>query len=302
MSNRELKKKLKEQGKLQKKSLLGAKTSRRISNAVVYAVLVLISLLWLFPLFGILLESFRVETKMQVSYLWPKEFGFDNYIRLFTETDFLVWFRNTGIMGVATAVLQTFFVLAMSYVLSRLRFGGRKLLMNLMLILGMFPGFLTMILIYKVFSDLGLTMEMAPLGLIIVYCASSGMGYYVSKGFFDTIPKSLDEAARVDGATRWQVFYKVIMPLSKPIVIYTVLMGFMAPWGDFMLASYIIHENSAGMSVAVGVFEWLSRGMVNTNYTMFCAAGVIVAIPVTTVFLLLQKYYVEGVTGGAVKG
>ena len=284
------------------KTGLGATASRRLGNTVVYVILVLITLIWLFPFFGIMLESFRVETKQQVSYLWPKEFGLDNYKRLFTETDFWPWFKNTGIMGVATAALQTFFILSMSYVLSRLRFKGRKGLMNLMLILGMFPGFLTMILIYKVFSDLGLTMQNAPLGLIIVYCASSGMGYYVSKGFFDTIPKSLDEAARVDGATRWQVFYKLIMPLSKPIVIYTVLMGFMAPWGDFMLASYIIHENSAGMNVAVGTFEWLSRTNLNEYYTTFCAAGVIVAIPVTLVFLLLQKYYVEGVTGGAVKG
>ena len=284
------------------KTGLGAKASRRLGNAVVYVILVLITLIWLFPFFGIVLESFRVETPAQVSYLWPKEFGLDNYIRLFKETDFFRWFTNTGIMGVCTAVLQTFFILSMSYVLSRLRFTGRKTLMNFMLILGMFPGFLTMILIYKVFSDFGLTMQMAPLGLIIVYCASSGMGYYVSKGFFDTIPKSLDEAARVDGATRWQVFYKVIMPLSKPIVIYTILMGFMAPWGDFMLASYLIHENSAGMSVAVGMYEWVSKTMVNQNYTMFCAAGVIVAIPVTAVFLALQKYYVEGVTGGAVKG
>ena len=284
------------------KTGLGAKASRRLGNAVVYVILVLITLIWLFPFFGIVLESFRVETPAQVSYLWPKEFGLDNYIRLFKETDFLRWFTNTGIMGVCTAVLQTFFILSMSYVLSRLRFKGRRGLMNFMLILGMFPGFLTMILIYKVFSDFGLTLNMAPVGLIIVYCASSGMGYYVSKGFFDTIPKSLDEAARVDGATRFQVFYKLILPLSKPIVIYTVLMGFMAPWGDFMLASYLIHENSAGMSVAVGMFEWLSRTMVNEKYTMFCAAGVIVAIPVTAVFLALQKYYVEGVTGGAVKG
>ena len=284
------------------KTGLGAKASRRLSNAVVYVILVLITLIWLFPFFGIVLESFRVETPAQVSYLWPKEFGFDNYIRLFKETDFFKWFINTGIMGVCTAVFQTFFVLSMSYVLSRLRFKGRRGLMNFMLILGMFPGFLTMILIYKVFSDFGLTMNMAPVGLILVYCASSGMSYYVSKGFFDTIPKSLDEAARVDGATRFQVFHKLILPLSKPIVIYTVLMGFMAPWGDFMLASYLIHENSAGMNVAVGMFEWLSRTNVNLNYTMFCAAGVIVAIPVTAVFLALQKYYVEGVTGGAVKG
>ena len=284
------------------KSGLGARASRRIANTIIYIVLTIITVVWLFPFFGILMESFKVDTKAMDGNLFPKEFGFDNYIRLFKETDFLKWFLNTAIMGIATAVFQTIIVLAMSYTLSRLRFKGRKGLMNLMLILGMFPGFLTMILIYKVFSDLGLTMQMAPVGLIIVYCASSGMGYYISKGFFDTIPKTLDEAARVDGATRLQVFYKVIMPLSGSIIIYTILMGFMAPWGDFMLASYLIHENSQGMSVAVGMFEWLSKTMLNTNYTMFCAAGVVVAVPVTTVFLCLQKYYVEGVTGGAVKG
>jgi len=284
------------------RSGLGAKAGRRLSNTVIYIILIIITLVWLFPFFGIIMESFKVNTTAMDGELFPEKFGFDNYIRLFTETDFLKWFKNTAIMGIATAVFQTVFVLMMSYTLSRLRFKARKPLMNLMLILGMFPGFLTMILIYKVFSDLGLTMQNAPVGLVIVYCASSGMGYYISKGFFDTIPKTLDEAARVDGATRLQVFYKVIMPLSGSIIIYTILMGFMAPWGDFMLASYIIHENSAGMSVAVGMYEWLSKTMVNTNYTMFCAAGVIVAVPVTTVFLCLQKYYVEGVTGGAVKG
>ena len=284
------------------KSGLGVRASRNLTNTFVYILLICITVIWLFPFIGIVLESFKVNTRAMDGEFWPGQFGLDNYIRLFKDTDFLKWFRNTAIMGLATAFFQTFFVLSMSYTLSRLRFKGRKFLMNFMLILGMFPGFLTMILIYKVFSDLGLTMEMAPVGLVIVYCASSGMGYYISKGFFDTIPTTLDEAARVDGATRWQVFYKVIMPLSGSIVIYTILMGFMAPWGDFMLASYIIHENSAGMSVAVGMYEWLSKTMVNTNYTMFCAAGVVVAVPVTTVFLCLQKYYVEGVTGGAVKG
>ena len=285
-----------------KKSGLGVRTSRTIGNTIIYIILIAITVIWLFPFFGIVMESFKVNTRAMDGELFPEKWGFDNYIRLFKETDFLLWFKNTAIMGLATAFFQTFFVLSMSYTLSRLRFKARKPLMNIMLILGMFPGFLTMILIYKVFSDLGLTLQNAPVGLIIVYCASSGMGYYVSKGFFDTIPKSLDEAARVDGANRAQVFYKVIMPLSGSIVIYTILMGFMAPWGDFMLASYIIHENSAGMSVAVGMYEWLSKTMVNTNYTMFCAAGVVVAVPVTTVFLCLQKYYVEGVTGGAVKG
>ena len=284
------------------KSGLGARASRRLANTIIYIILIAMTIVWLFPFFGIVMESFKVNTRGMDGELFPEKFGFDNYIRLFKDTDFLKWFINTGLIGVATAFFQTFFVLAMSYTLSRLRFKGRKALMNMMLILGMFPGFLTLILIYKVFYDLGLTMQMAPVGLIIVYCASSGMGYYVSKGFFDTIPKTLDEAARVDGATRLQVFYKVIMPLSGSIIIYTILMGFMAPWGDFMLASYLIHENSQGMTVAVGMFEWLSKTIVNTNYTMFCAAGVVVAVPVTTVFLCLQKYYVEGVTGGAVKG
>ena len=285
-----------------KKTGLGAKASRRLSNTIVYILLILMTVIWLFPFFGLILESFRVETRAQVGYLWPKEFGLDNYRYLFQKTNFLQWFKNTAIMGIAVSVLQTIFVLAMSYTLSRLRFKGRKLLMNFMLILGMFPGFLTLILIYKVFSDAGLTHANAPIGLIIVYCASSAMGYYVSKGFFDTIPKTLDEAARVDGATRAQVFYKVIMPLAKPIVIYTILMGFMAPWGDFMMAKYLSANIDAGKNVAVGMFTWVSKTNLNDMYTIFCAAGVTVAVPVTAVFLALQKYYVEGVTGGAVKG
>lgn len=285
-----------------KKRGLGAKASRRITNFVVYLLLIIIALTWLLPFFGIVLESFRIESKGQESYFWPKQFGFDNYIFLFQKTSFLKWFTTTALLGVVVAILQTGFVLSMSYTLSRLRFKGRKTLMNFMLILGMFPGFLTLILIYKVFSQFGLTEARAPLGLIIVYCASSAMGYYVSKGFFDTIPKTLDEAARVDGATRWQVFYKVIMPLSKPIVIYTILMGFMAPWGDFMMANYLAHGTDEGKNVAVGMFQWLDRTFINERYTAFCAGGVCVSVPVTAVFLALQKYYVEGVTGGAVKG
>ena len=285
-----------------KKSSIGAKTSRTVANTLIYIVLVVMTVVWMFPFFGIVLESFEVGTKAMDSNLWPIEFGFDNYIRLFTETKFLKWFGNTAFMGVFTALFQTFFILSMSYTLSRLRFKGRKGLMNMMLIMGMFPGFLTLILIKKVFWDLGLTDDMAPVGLIIVYCASSGMGYYVSKGFFDTISKSLDEAARVDGATRWQVFYKVIMPLSKPIIIYTILMGFMAPWGDFMLARYLSALDDLGKNVAVGMWQWLNAANPSAMYTTFCAAGVTVSIPVTAVFLSLQKYYVEGVTGGAVKG
>ena len=137
---------------------------------------------------------------------------------------------------------------------------------------------------------------------ILVYVASSGMGYYVSKGFFDTLPKSLDEAARIDGATRAQVLTKIILPLAKPIVIYTILTAFMGPFGDFVFARYISMNTSRGMNVAVGLWSWLTPDQVQYKYTMFCAGGVLVAIPVTILFMCLQKYYVEGVTGGAVKG
>ena len=286
----------------QAKRSLGLKASNMISNTIIYILLTVICVIWLVPFVCIVLQSFRCESTHVVGYVVPKQWGLDNYVRLFKETKFLTWYKNTFLIALCQAGGVTVVTLCMSYCLSRFRFKLRKPLMRFMLILGMFPGMLGMIILYNVLNDMGMTQANAVPGLILVGIASSGMGYYVSKGFFDTIPKSLDEAARVDGATRWQVFYKVIMPLSKPIIIYTILMGFMAPWGDFMMANYIAHQTSDGMNVAVGMFEWLSRTNLNTHYTMFCAAGVIVAIPVVTVFLLLQKYYVEGVTGGAVKG
>lgn len=280
---------------------MGIKAKNRLSNTLIYILLVVMTIIWLTPFVCILLQSFRVESTWQVGYVIPKQWGFDNYIRL-AKTDFWRWYTNTFIIAVAAAGLQTIIVLCMSYTLSRFRFKLRKPLMQFMLILGMFPGMLTMIILYRVLKDLGLTQAHAVPGLILVMVASSGMGYYVSKGFFDTIPKSLDEAARIDGATRLQVLYKIILPLSKPTVIYTILTAFMAPWGDFVFARYVSFGTSAGMNVAVGMFNWLNKDQIDGCYTMFCAGGVIVAVPVTLLFLFLQKYYVEGVTGGAVKG
>lgn len=280
---------------------MGLRTSRAITNTAIHILLIAISIIWLIPFICIVLQSFRVESTGQVGYVLPKVWGFDNYTRLFS-TDFTRWYTNTFIAALITALIQTVIVLCMSYTLSRFRFKMRKPLMRFMLILGMFPGMLSMIILYRVLKDLGLTQANATPGLILVYVASSGMGYYVSKGFFDTIPTSLDEAARVDGATRAQILYKIILPLSKPIVIYTILTAFMGPWGDYVFARYISFGTSAGKNVAVGLYDWLNRDSIANNYTMFCAGGVLVALPVTILFLFLQKYYVEGVTGGAVKG
>ena len=285
---------------LEKRSM-GLRASRAISNTVIYLILILMSIVWLIPFICIVLQSFRIESTWQVGYVIPQKWGWDNYIALW-NSDFKRWYLNTFVTALATAALQTVIVLCMSYTLSRFRFKMRNGLMRFMLILGMFPGMLTMIILYRVLKDLGLTQANAVPGLILVYVASSGMGYYVSKGFFDTIPKTLDEAARVDGATRAQVLTKIILPLAKPIVIYTILTAFMAPWGDFVFARYVSFGTSAGMNVAVGMYGWLQLDQIGQRYTMFCAGGVVVAIPVTILFMCLQKYYVEGVTGGAVKG
>jgi|GEM_PF-53285 len=295
------------------KQHMGLKATARISNTVIYVLLVIISVIWLAPFFCIVVQSFRVNPTGMTRYLFQNpdaalkegltiRFGLDNYRRLFAG-DFPRWYLNTFIIAVVVAAVQTIIVLCMSYTLSRFRFKLRKPLMQFMLILGMFPGMLTMIILYQVLKDVGLAGANAMPGLILVYVASSGMGYYVSKGFFDTIPKSLDEAARIDGATRAQVLYKIILPLAKPIVIYTVLTAFMGPWGDFVFAKYVTGVTPEAWNVAVGLQQWLSTTTnISENYTMFCAGGVVVAIPVVILFMCLQKYYVEGVTGGAVKG
>ncbi len=276
---------------------------RRMANIATYVILSVISIIWILPFVFLVFQSFRVETTGIVNYVFPQKWGFDNYVYLFSaNTNFLQWYFNTFIIALFVCVLQTIMQFMMAYTLSRFRFKLRKPLMNVMLVLGMFPGFLTMIVLYQVLKTIGLTGDNAVPGLILVSVASSGMGYYVSKGFLDTLPKSLDEAALVDGATRMQIFYKVILPLCKPILIYTILTSFMGPWGDYIFASVIALGSETGLNVAAGLYTWLSPAMISDNFTHFCAGGVIVAIPVMVLFMFLQKYYVEGVTGGAVKG
>ncbi len=278
----------------------------KISNTITYVILTLISIVWLFPFVCLVLQSFRsyiTEPGGQVNYLLPKTFSLDSYKFLFSaDCQFFRWYGNTLIIATFVAILQTIFVLMVSYALSRMRFKGRELLMRFWLVLGMFPGFLTMICLYFLLKQFGLTQAGAIPGLILIGFASSGMGYYVCKGYFDTIPKSLDEAARIDGANRFQVFTIMLIPLSKPIIIYTALVAFMAPWCDYIFASYIAFGYSDSYNVAVAMYRWVMTNDYLGYFTRFCAGGLLVAVPITILFMCLQKYYVEGVTGGAVKG
>lgn len=289
---------------MEKKKFRSKKGAERASLIAIYAVLIIISLIWLIPFLMLIVLSFRGEpVGMSVDYFFPKQWSFNNYVRLFTETKFLHWYGNTLLVSAVVTVFQTIIVLMTSYALSRLRFKMRKPLMNLMLILGMFPGFLSMTAVYFVLKEIGLTQNL--LGLMLVYSASSAMQYYICKGFFDTIPKSLDEAARIDGASRHTVFLKIILPLAKPIIIYTILTAFIAPWGEYMFSSFIMLGNDDMFTVAVGMKSWLDNATLMGEqgyFSIFCAAAVVVSIPITALFIWLQRYYVEGVTGGSVKG
>lgn len=287
---------------MEKKKYKSKKLSERLSLVLIYAVLIIISLIWLIPFFILIILSFRGEqVGMSADYLFPKQWSFDNYVKLFTKTKFLKWYGNTMLVSVVVTIFQTVIVLMTSYALSRLRFKMRKPLMNLMLILGMFPGFLSMTAVYFVLKEINLTQNL--LGLMLVFTASSAMQYYICKGFFDTIPKSLDEAARIDGASRHTIFVKIILPLAKPIIIYTILTAFIAPWGEYMFSSFIMLGDPDKFTVAVGMKSWLDNSTLASEYfTVFCAAAVIVSIPITALFIWLQRYYVEGITGGSVKG
>lgn len=283
----------------------GQKGRRIISNTIIYIILVLVSIIWIFPFFYLIVQSLRIDNPGLSLTLFPEDwqYGLDNYIKLFTDDaySFSRWYLNTLIIAVLTTVFQTILVLMTAYALSRLRFKGRKGLMKFMLIIGMFPGFLGMICIYKILQAVGL--QTSIFGLFLVYIAGSAMNYYISKGFFDTIPRSLDEAALIDGANRNTVFWRIIIPLSKPIVVYTVLTAFLAPWGDFMMANYLVGRGSQeAFTVAVGLQQWIQPTLSGMYFTRFCAGGVFVSIPIVVLFFWLQRYYVEGVTGGAVKG
>ena len=279
---------------------------QRIGNFFAYVVLVIISFIWLFPFVGLILQSFRsykTENGGMVGYLVPKHFSFDSYTYLFSgECQFPRWYMNTMIIALCVSAGVTIVSICVAYALSRFRFPGRSFLMKSWLVLGMFPGFLTMICLYFLLKIMGLTQAGAIPGLILIGVASSGMSYYVSKGYFDTIPKSIDEAGRIDGATRMQIMFQLILPISQPIVIYTALVAFMAPWCDYIFASYVAFGHSASYNVAISLQNWVWTNDYQGFFTRFCAAGIIVAVPVTVLFMFLQRFYVEGLTGGSVKG
>ncbi|MDT6951349.1 sugar ABC transporter permease [Companilactobacillus alimentarius] len=286
-----------------KKKEINYKAQKKRTKAIVYTILTVMAIVWLFPIVWIVLNSFRAEGGAFVPYIIPKHFTFNNYVKLIADSSgsypFVRWFTNTLIVSVCTCVLSTFITISMSYALSRLRFKLRKPFLKVALVLNMFPAFMSMIAIYYVLKALNLAGSL--LALILVYSAGAALTFYVAKGFFDTIPMALDESAMIDGANKWQIFTKITLPLSKPIIVYTALTAFMGPWMDFIFAKIIMGDDVKNYTVAIGLYSMMTKTTANSLFMTFTAGCVLIAIPITLLFIYMQKYYVEGVTSGAVK-
>lgn len=307
------------------------KASKILSLAIIYIILGVCAIIWVLPFVWLFLQSLSANELSQSNFAPPvSEWNLKNYAyilgitidgRMWPEyadssssidavicpstgmTYYLTWFFNTLVLAVIVCIINTMFVMMVAYAMSRFRFKARELLMKLNLVLGMFPGFLGMIIMYWVMKEI-FHLQGTFWALIFIYCGGSGMGFFVSKGFFDTVSYSIDEAAMIDGANRAQIFWDIILPLSKPIVVYTILTAFMSPWGDYITSSYIIGiQNSSNWTIAIGLYKWATDTMnYKDYYTRYAAGSVLLAIPLAILFIATQRYYVAGVTGGAVKG
>ncbi len=278
---------------------------KTVNMVIRHIFLAFLAFVWLIPIVWLLATSFSSYKGINTMHFFPTEWSLDNYMQLFfrpdTVANFPAWFRNSMIIGVFSCIISTMFVLMVAYSMSCMRFNGRKAVMSFAIILGMFPGVLSMIAVYFVMKLIGLSNSLV--GLIVIYSAGSGLGYLICKGFFDTIPVSLRESAKLEGANELIIFSKIVIPLSKPIIVYTVINSFLAPWMDFVMAKLMIRSKDPGdWTVAMGLFNLVQRTLVGDYFSVFCAGGIIVAIPISVLFVVMQRFYVEGITGGAVKG
>lgn len=263
------------------------------------ALIVLLALIWLIPIIWVILASFSAQTTFKSDTFFPTSYTIANYVDLFTKTDFPKWVLNTLIIAVCNTVLTTLFTVVTAFALSRFRFKTRKFFLNITLILGMFPGFMSMVAVFFILSDLKLINSIWS--LLVYYVAGAGLGFFVCKGYFDTIPKDIDEALKMDGIPAAISFVKVYLPLAMPIIIYTALLAFMAPWADYILAGLVLKSDSA-KTVAVGLYGWMDKSKINDYFTKFAAGSVIVAVPITALYISLQRFFIEGISAGAVKG
>jgi len=271
----------------------------KLTLTVIYLVLIITAIFVLFPVVWIIIGSLNPGDTLYSTTLLPKNFSFSHYKYLWEKTDYVLWYKNTLKIATANMFISTFLVVTAAYAFSRFRFPGRKQGLMAMLILQMFPGFMGMIAIYILLLQIGLLDN--HWGLILVYAGGSiPFGAWLVKGYFDGMPKSLEEAAKIDGASHTTIFFKIMMPLSYPILTFVALTNFIGPWMDFIFARLVLRTNE-NKTLAIGLFEMVT-GLGNTKFTTFAAGAVLVALPITLLFMFLQKYLIEGLTAGANKG
>ncbi len=273
--------------------------SEIIKTIALYALLITMAVVVIYPVLWIVGSSFNPGTGLSSAKAIPENATLAHYKRLFDETKFVMWYKNTLMIAVLNMIVSVILTTSTAYVFSRFKFIGRKFGLLTILVLQMFPSFLGMIAIYMLFLNFGLLNQ--PLALVLIY-ATGQIPYntWLVKGYLSGISKQLDEAALIDGANKVQIFTKIIFPLSKPILTFVAVTQFMAPWFDFILPRLLISSDSK-KTLAVGLYEMIS-GNTNNNFTMFAAGAVLVAFPVAILYSFLQKYLIEGVTAGANKG
>lgn len=266
---------------------------------LIYTVLIVTAIVVLYPIVWIVIGSLNPGDTLFNSSMFPEKITFRHYQHLWEDTSYVKWYKNTLFVSTANMMISTLLVITAAYAFSRFSFPGRRYGLMTMLVLQMFPGFMGMIAIYILLLQIGLLDNLW--GMIFVYAGGAvPFGTWLVKGYLDGLPRSIDEAAKMDGASNTTVFFKVMLPLSMPIITFIAVTNFIGPWMDFIFARLVLRSND-NKTLAVGLFEMVS-GRGNTEFTTFAAGAVLVAIPITILFLFMQKYMVEGVSAGANKG
>ena len=271
---------------------------RQTGTVIVYLFLIANAITVLSPVIWTVIASFKPGSNLFSSSFTGFEFTLDHYKALFTDTPYFMWYKNTLILATANMLISLFIVTLTAFIFSRYRFKAKRNVLMGVLVIQMFPAFLSMTAIYVLLSKLNLIDTYA--GLLLVYVAGTlPFQTWLVKGFFDAIPTSLDEAAKIDGAGHLTIFFDIILPLAKPILVFIALMTFTAPWMDFILPTLILRSEEK-MTIAIGIFSWITSGSAE-NYTLFAAGSLLVAIPITLLFVATQKHITTGLVSGAVK-
>ncbi|CDZ24373.1 ABC transporter permease [[Clostridium] cellulosi] len=270
----------------------------KIYSFLVHLELIIMAILVLVPIIWIVLSAFNPGNGLATSSLIPQSLTLDNFRRLFVETNYGLWFLNSMSIAVLNAILSVILILITAWIMSRFKFKGKKASLMTILLLSMFPTFLSMAALYTLYLNLGLLDK--PIALVIIYVAGAiPYNVWLVKGYLDGLPKEIDEAAYIDGCSYFTTFRKIILPLSKPIITYCAVSQFMMPWMDYIMPNFLLSSDTS-KTLAVGLYG-LITGHENTNFTMFAAGSLIIAVPITILFIVFQKNLAQGIAAGANK-